>query len=205
MRRATLALTAVLAISMIIGCSGVPTWVKEGSGAFPGDRGNAVYGVGVAAPDPNPQLQRDMARMNARVEVARSTRVYAAELMKQFAQKHRDWFDQEKAGSVEFFQQAAKQVTEATLLGSQEISTWIDEGGKRSPQGTLYVLMVLPLDNTFFNGAQKQYENAVRRHQAQVLKKEADAVLQELNVELQNVRQDPFGLTGLTYPGPEEE
>ena len=196
MRRVALALTLVFAVSLMVGCTSVPEWVDKGSGAFPGDRGNAIYGVGVAASDPNPQLQRDMGRMNARTELARSTQAYVAELTKQFAQKHRDWFDEEHASSVEFFQQAAKQVTEATLRGSQEVNTWFDKGGDRGGKGSLYVLMMLPLDNKFFELAMEQYDAVIRRQQAALLKKEANELLGELNVELENARQAPFALTG---------
>ena len=194
--------SAVLAVIMLAGCASGPgpEWVRKGSGAFPGDRGNAIYGVGLAAKDPNPRLQRDKARMGARAELARTGKVYVAELIKDFMQQHRDWFDQEYASSVEFYQQAGKAVTEATLYGSQEIDSWFDRDGDYMHAGTLYVLMILPLDNEFFDVAQKQYESLIRRHQAQLLKKEADAALKELDEELKKARQDPFGLTGPIYP-----
>ncbi len=179
----------------------VPNWVTKGSGAFPGDRGKAIYGVGVASPDPNLGLQRNMARFNARIELARSEKAYVAELIKSFVQKHQDYFDEEYASSVQFYQQAGKQVTEATRYGGQEIDGWLDKGGDLGPKGTRYVLMMLPLNNEFFDVAQKQFESLIRRYEAQLLKKELDGVLKELDRELQHARQDPFALTGPVFPG----
>jgi len=199
MRKVMLGL-AMLAVVALTGCSSVPDWVVKGSGAFPGDRGKAIYGVGVASEDPNPQLQRNIARLDARAELARSEKVYVAELLKQFVQKHQDWFDMDYASSVEFYQQAAKQVTESTLYGSQVIDTWHDEDGDYMKPGTLYLLMFLPLDNEFFDAAQKRYESLIRQHQAKLLKKEANEALKELDEELKKLREDPFGLTGPLLP-----
>lgn len=201
MRKTAMVLAVVLAVVMMVGCSSVPEWVQKGSGAFPGDRGKACYGVGLAGPDLNPRLQRDQGRANARMELARSIKLYAAELIKDFMQKHKDWVDPKDAGSIEFYQEASKQVTEATLYGSQEINTWYDSGGKRGVKGTLYVLMVLPLDNQFFDAAQKKYDALMREYQARLFKNKTDQALKELDEELKKARQDPLGLTGpLTVP-----
>lgn len=201
MRKFAATLAVLFGVSMLLGCSSVPDWVTKGSGAFPGDRGKAIYGVGIASPDPNPGLQRNMARTGARAELARSKKAYVAELIKHFIQKHQDYFDEEYASSVDFYQQAAKQVTEATLYDSVEINTWFDKGGDMGPKGTLYVLVMQPLDNQFLDVAQKQYESLIRRYKAQLLKQEADAALKELDAELQKARVDPLGLTGPVYPG----
>ena len=194
MRKAVLVFGAALIVGVMAGCASSPEWVRKGSGAFPGEQGKAVYGVGVAARDRNQRLQRDMARANARTELARSKEVYAAELIKDFMQKHADWFDLKAASSVEFYSQAGKQVTEATLYGSREVDTWIDD------DGTLYLLMMMRLDDKFFDVAQKRYEDLIRRYKARLIKKEADQALKELDEELKKARRDPFGLTGEVFP-----
>ena len=66
MRRARIVLALIVAVALS-GCAGqVPKWVQKGSGAFPGEQGKAIYGVGIAPYDPNSMLQRDVGRMNAR-------------------------------------------------------------------------------------------------------------------------------------------
>ena len=204
MRRAAIVLALVAAVALA-GCAGqVPRWVKKGSGAFPGEQGKAIYGVGIAPYDPNPMLQRDMGRVSARSEVARTEKAYVAELIKNFLQKHEDYFEPKGARSVQFYSQAGKQVTEATLYGSTEIDTWYDRNGAYMEKGTLYVLMVLPLDNRFFTQAQKEYEALLRRYQAELVKKDADEAFKQLDEELKKIREDPLRLTGSVYAEPEE-
>jgi len=205
MRKAALVLAIVVAAGMMAGCTSVPEWVAKGSGAFPGDRGSAIYAVGIGAPDPNPSMRRNMARADARAELSRTSKAYVAELTKNFMQKHTDYYDMEGASSIQFFSQAGKQVTDATIRGSQEIDSWVDTGGKLGTKGTLYLLMILPLDNPFFDQAKQQYDALIRQYKAKVLKVEADQALKELDAELEKARQEPFGLTGPVMPPPPTE
>ncbi len=201
MRKFATTLAVLFGVSMLVGCSSVPDWVTKGSGAYAGDRGKAIYGVGIAPSDPNTSLQHNMAKFDARAELARSKRAYVAELIKSFVQKHQDYYDEEGASSVQFYQQAGKQVTDATLYDTQVIDTWFDKGGDLGAKGTLYVLVVHPVDSDLLNETQKQYESLIRRYKAEVIKRDADAALEELKVELENARQAPFALTGPVFPG----
>ena len=81
MRGVVMAAT-VLILGMAVGCGSVPEWVQKGSAAYDGQEGNAFYGVGLAAPSPNQQVQHDVAKMNGRVEIARTQQAYVAELLK---------------------------------------------------------------------------------------------------------------------------
>ena len=202
MRKFAATLAVLYGVSMLVGCSSVPDWVTKGSGAFPGDRGKAIYGVGIASSDPSTSTQHTMAEADARFKLARSKSAYIAELIKSFVQKHQDYYDEEGASSVQFFQQAGKQVAQATLYDTHVIDSWFDKGGDLGAKGTLYVLMMNPVDSDLFNETQKQYESLIRRYKAQVIKKDADAALNELKAELQNAREAPFGLTGPVFPGP---
>ena len=203
MRVAAIAAT-VLVLGMAVGCGSVPEWVQKGSGAFDGQEGNAFYGVGLAAPSPNQQVQHDVAKMNGRVEIARTQQVYVAELLKLFVREHHDFFDDEYASSVQLYEQAARQVTEATIIGSEMVDSWRDRHGAHGRKGTLYVLMAVRADDKFFDAARRQYAAVMRQHQARLLKKEADAAFIELDKELEKARNNPFGILGPGTPEPEE-
>ena len=201
MRRTAMMVVTLVALGVFAGCAAsVPEWVDKAAGAYPGDQGSVIYGVGVASADPNPQAERDMAKLNGREEIARVTKVYVAELTKHFVQTHKDSYNEESASSVQFYQQVAKQVTDATLYGSMQVNSWKDMNGQRGAKGGLYVLMMLPLNNKFFDEVQNKYKDALRQYQAQILKVQADQALKDLDAELAKVRQDPLGIEGMALP-----
>jgi hypothetical protein len=173
--------------------------MKE-SGAYSGEYGKAIYAVGVGNPGPDVRMQRTGARIDARAELARQQETYVAELLKMFAQQHRDWFDQEYAGSIEFFSQAAKQVTDATLSGSVPVEWWLDRKGKYGPKGTMYVLMMRRLDDEFFNAAQERAKRLMRQYQEKLIKIKADNAFKELEKELEKARQNPLDVFNVPAP-----
>jgi len=193
MRRTSQLLTTLAAVVVLTGCAGVPNWVEKEAGAFSGEWGDAIYAVGIAAPDPNPQAQRALAKLNARTEISRIQQIYVAELLKSFVRAHKDYFNIDTASSVQLFEQAGRQVTESTQFGSRVIDTWVDKSGAIGPKDTLYVLMKLDLNGEFFTAAQEQYKAAIREHQAKVLKVEAAKAFEELDKELEKARKSPFG------------
>ena len=200
MRRAAVVAALGIIVGTLVGCAGSPEWVRKGHGAFEGKDPNSFYAVGVAAPSPNQQVQSDMAKANGRAELARSQQVYVADLIKQFVREHRDFFDEEYASSVQFYQQVGRQVTETTLIGSRMVDSWRDRYGKMGRKGTLYVLMAVRADDEFFDAVRGRYAALVREHQARLLKKEADAALEELDKELEKARRSPLGPLGGLAP-----
>lgn len=192
-RDAAFAFAGLLAISIMTGCRGVPGWVVRGSDAFSGDQGNAIYAVGAAAQETDSELQGAIARMNARAALAGIEREYVATLLRQFVENHEEWFDREYAATVKLYQQACEQVIDATRLDTTEVTTWLDKGGSHTEKGTLYALIILPLDDDFFDAVQQTYEGLIRSHTDKLLKAEPDAVFEELDAELKRVREDPLG------------
>jgi len=188
-----------LALVALAGCASagkVPEWVVKGSGAYPGDKGDAVYAVGIAAPDPDISAQTDKALNDGLSELARIMNVYVAELAKHFVRTHQGFFrhDETHASSVDFFQQAGKQVTGATLRNSSRIDSWVDINGLRGSysRDAMYVLMMLPLDGEFYDIAQEQYKAVLRQHEAALLKVQTEEALKALDEELEKARKSPF-------------
>jgi len=163
-----------------------PDWVKRGNGAFPGDRGKAIYGVGIASKDPNKALQRQMARQRGRQELASTLNTYVAGMMKDFMQTAKDYNDPSADSSIEFVQNVSKSVTDASLFFSQEINSWKD-----TSDDTLYVLMMVPLDEVLEQSKQKAQEVAklAREKQADAFKGKTDEALKLLDAEIDKRRK----------------
>ena len=195
MRRAAIAFAGMLAVSIMAGCANVPGWVVRGSEACSGGEGNAIYAVGAAAQEADPEFQGAVARMNARAALVRIERGYVQDLLRQFVENHEQYFDQEYAASIKLYEQAGDKVIDATRLSMREVATWLDDDGRHMEKGQLYALIILPLDDSFFDAVQQEYEGLIRGHKDKLLKAELDAVLKELDAELKKVRGDPLGAT----------
>jgi hypothetical protein len=191
MRRAAIAFAGILAVSIMAGCAGVPGWVVEGSGLRSGEA-SAIYGVGAAAPEADPEFQVSVARMNARVALVRIERGYVQDLLERFVEDHEQCFDREYAASVRLYEEAGNKVIDATRLGMEEMATWLDDDGRHMERGQLYALIVLPLDDTFFDAVQQEFKGLIRGYGAKLLTEELDTVLTRLDEALKHRRQDPL-------------
>jgi hypothetical protein len=159
--------------------SGAPGWVSRGSGEFPGDRGRALYAVGMAGYDPNPRMQDLVAKNTGRTEMARQMETYVANLIKDFMQSHKDFADPSSASSIQFVQSVSKSVTEATLRGSKMVDSWRDPESK-----TLYVLMRMDLKDMMAD-VQSTAQKKAREQQANLFKAKTDEALKALDAELE--------------------
>jgi len=203
MRRAAVAFAGILAVSIMAGCAGVPGWVVEGSGLRSGED-NAIYGVGAAAPEADPEFQVSVAKMNARGALVRIERGYVQDLLGRFVEDREQCFDREYAASVRLYEEAGNKVIDATRLGMEEMATWLDVDGRHMERGQLYALIVLPLDDSFFDAVQWEFEGLIRGYGDKLLTGDLDAVLMQLDEELKRLRQDPFA-EPLVPPGQETE
>ncbi|MFH1824525.1 MAG: hypothetical protein ABH873_04795 [Candidatus Firestonebacteria bacterium] len=173
-------------IVIFFGCAGVavkPDWVKKGSGAFPGDPSPKIYGVGVAGLDPNPAVSKEQSSTRARVEIAKTLSISVQNLVKDFMETHKDWFNlSDTAGSDEFFSSVTKTVTDQILIGSKQVDSFEDTI-------SLYVLYSVDLGNDFFNTYKQSLKRLISdKHRAVVVEKVNEAT-QELDKEVDKQRQ----------------
>ncbi len=191
MRRITKIVTGLSVLAFLAACGGgvkPPEWVTKGSGAFPGDQGAVLYGVGVASKSPNIALQRKIADNRARQELAAQISTYVATFMKDFMEQHKDYFNPDAAGSDELVQFVSKSVSEATLVGSQIVDRWTDPR-----DGTLYSLAVLRVDDVL-NQIKEKTKQAIRAQHRAVVVEKANELVKELDKAVEQKRQYESGV-----------
>jgi len=154
----------------IIDNTKAPIWVCS-----PQDTENFLVAVGSAKPNSAKdfQFQKEEAIAAARDELARKISVKVKNMFKQFRQTT-------GSGKNQVFdkvsQSVSKQLANTVLIGSKQLNIWI------SPEGTLFVLIGLPLNeqlrNNVKNLVNSSFKNLDAKHQ-QALAKEAQKELDE--------------------------
>ncbi len=179
MRKLLIPLTAII----ILACAGggkekMPDWVKRGPGAFPGDEGKYIYGVGVADWAGSVAMTYEKANHRARVELARAIKTYVAAMVKDFMESYPEYFtDEAKVHTSEYTMKISKEISEATLRGAVIIDHWPDEPKPGKP---LYALARVEK-----GGGVDEW---IKKHiQGLILKAKAEAALEELDKELKKV------------------
>ncbi len=174
-----IALFLLLAV-FTIACSGSPKWIISQGAAFEDSGISALYGVGMARKSNNLSLARQKAEARARTELAKQIQTWSSSFIKDFASEHKDFMAQDGGeSSTEFYESVAKNVAEATLNGSMIIDSY------DADDGYWYSLAKLPLDNRFMQSYKAKTETLLRESQSEALKSKADAMLLELDKELQ--------------------
>lgn len=163
--------------------SDTPDWVIKGGGAFKSEKGTALYGVGINTFDPNPAMHRQTADARARQDLAKIIDTYVGSLMKDFMQSHKDFQNPEASSSVQFVSVVSKNVTDATLSGSQIIDHWTDK------DGNMYALAHLSFDKLAEMIKAKTAQ--IAKQQAAFLENKTKEAMEELNKELDKKRQTP--------------
>lgn len=170
------------AFMFFVGCGKkAPDWVQKGAGAF--DDKTKLYGVGAAGITPDEFLTRRKCDMRARTELARVLNTYIASLMTDFVEHNKDYFNQDAEGLDEFNSYVAKEVSEATLVGSQVIDRYVDDDKK-----VMYCLAVLDVDNVI-NNIKEKIRQAVREQHRAIVKERSDEMLKKLDEELEKKRK----------------
>ncbi|MBS3763879.1 MAG: hypothetical protein KGZ25_11325 [Planctomycetes bacterium] len=182
----------LLAIAIITGCSGTPPqWVEAGSGPAEKKWGKAIYGIGVAAPTPDPEDQLNIAKLSAKTEIARAEKDYIAGFAKDVMKKHPDSFNAKAASSVKLPEKVAQQIADATYFDTEVVNKWRDGGGKLAQKGSLYILMKVDLDDEFFDLLEVTLKGLLQKHQSKVLKGKAEKAFAELKKEIVKLRMAP--------------
>ncbi len=185
-----LAILAITSLVFVLSCGGktpvkpgAPEWVTKGSGAFPGDQGVIMYGVGVTGKSPNIAMMREKSHNRARADISKAMETYIASFIKDFMQEHMDYMDPDSSGSQEFTSAVSKSVTEATLVGAEIVDHWTDS------DGNMYSLCKMPLDSSFLKAFSNKAAEALRERKAQMLESKANQMLEDLDKELEKKTQ----------------
>ena len=161
--------------------AGGPEWITKGGAAFNGEK-HVFYGVGNAAGIQNAALRRRSAEAAARRFLAENFQVYVAALNKQYLAETTAG-DMQRASVEQHIEDVMKQVTDATLVGTQIIEYW--EHPKRNEA---YALVRLDLEE--FLEAMQKYGSATDQFKElddtmrEFIRKNAGKAHEELNKEL---------------------
>jgi hypothetical protein len=116
-----------------------PKWIRNGCGAFFGEKKNLICGVGVVAGMTNPGLARSAAEGRGRTELARSLRVRVKSMLKDY-QAATQGGAGNKLNSEQHLEDTSKQITDMTLSGTRLADSWV------SSRDTFYALVVLDVE-----------------------------------------------------------
>ena len=160
---------------------GGPEWITKGGVAFNGEK-HVFYGVGNAAGIQNPALRRRSAEAAARRFLAENFQVYVAALNKQYLAETTAG-DMERSSVEQHVEDVMKQVTDATLVGTQIIDYW-----EHPDRNESYALVRLDLEE--FLEAMQKYGSATGQFKdldatmREFVRKNARKAHEELNKEL---------------------
>lgn len=130
-----------------------PDWVTRSCSAWWGDDDGArVCGVGSMGGTRNVSLARATAAARGRTEIARTLQVKVRAMLKDYEATTTGGEDYAVAAADEqHVVDVSRQITDFTLAGTESNDSWI------SPNGTLYMLMVLDLEK--FQSSVSQMSN----------------------------------------------
>ena len=99
-------------------------WVKRGSGAFSGDRGKILHGVGSASGFRNPSMLRTTAETKARVELATVLEIYVQGLVEVYVSETVGGSNLDRSSTEQHAMDVMSTVTDKILIGSQIVDHW---------------------------------------------------------------------------------
>ena len=146
-----------------------PKWVCTGGSNFEG----GIAALGIAPPQPDPDMQMEEAMASARDKLARRIEVKVKNMFKKFRATTGIGKDMTMDRAVE---DVSKQLSHATLRGSKLINSW------ESPKGNLYVLVGMPDVQKIQQEVKQAAKTSLKNNQAlwqKFLAKKADKELDE--------------------------
>jgi len=190
-------------LAFAVGCGGAPVkveapkvvkpdWIMKGNGAFPGDAGTVIYGVGVVSMDPNPALTRKAADNRARQEVAETMKTEVASMMKDFMESHKDYFQPDAAGSDELISAVSKSVSQAVLINCKIVDRFED-----AEANTFYALARIDMNSNVYDQYKENVKKAIREQHRAVVKERADEALGSLDAEIEKQRSREKEILGV--------
>lgn len=164
--------------------TGGPVWIDQPQSQFDDGSEVWIYAVGQAVHDPNRAAQANKAKQRARTDIARTLQVSVQSMAEDYQNTNRDFYDMDGASSVEYYEEISRQVTDVTLSGSRVIDSWRDPSN-----GDYYVLLGMPLDNSFFDAYMKSSEEAYARWaQREMIKAQKEEYSDKLDAQLDKAK-----------------
>lgn len=162
--------------------AGTPEWVYKKGATFSGER-RVFHGVGSAAGIVNPALMRRAAEGQARADIARTFKIYVANLQKQY-QASTMGGSANNVSEEQHVQDVLKTLTEQTLMGTTIVEYWENPSRNES-----YALARLDMQQfldamgsiTAATSQYKELDNKMRDFIRENANKAHDELNQELN------------------------
>ena len=189
MIRFFIAATALAAVVATAGCgakevtpdeqlpndfAGAPEWVLQGCGAYWGDDGARVCGVGDARIGSSMSIARTKAGARARAEISRTLESKVKNMIKDFQEQITDG-DSEM--TAEQFSTTTVTLSKATLNGTAQKATWISNNGQ--------IYMLFALDVESFNNSIRDMD-AMSNQLRSFIEARARKSFQELDEEMED-------------------
>lgn len=154
-----------------------PSWVRQGcTGYWESEKDRKICGVGSVGSTRNAGLARSGAISRARTEIARTLSVQVEAMVKDYQATTTGG---ERFGAAaaddQHLEDVSRQITEATLSGTQLIDSWI------SSSGTFYALVALDVEQ--FKGAVAQMKSLSESVRTAVIER-ADKAFEDLDRQL---------------------
>lgn len=160
-----------------------PSWVRQGcTGYWEKESERKICGVGSVGSTRNAGLARSGAISRARTEIARTLNVEVEAMVKDYQATTTGG---ERFGSAaaddQHLEDVSRQITEATLSGTQLVDSWISESG------TFYALVALDIEQ--FKGAVAQMKNLAESVRTAVIQR-ADRAFEDLDRQIEKRHEE---------------
>jgi len=161
---------------------GAPKWVFDGCGAFWDKKEEKkICGVGSIGGTANASIARTTAVSRGRTEIARSLQTQVQAMVKDYQATTTGGQNFGTAASDEqHVEDVAKQITDLSLSGTEQVASWI------SPNGTFYALVVL--DVAKFKDSVSKMQNLSEAVRQAVIQR-ADKAFDDLDKSVQQNRE----------------
>ncbi len=189
MIRFFIAATALAAVVATAGCgakevtpdeqlpndfAGAPEWVLQGCGAYWGDDGARVCGVGDARIGSSMSIARTKAGARARAEISRTLESKVKNMIKDYQEQITDG---ESEMTAEQFSTTTVTLSKATLNGTAQKATWVSNNGQ--------IYMLFALDVESFNNSISEMD-AMSNRLRSFIESRARKSFQELDEEMED-------------------
>ncbi len=154
--------------------AGAPEWVLQGCGAYWGDDGARVCGVGDARIGSSMSIARTKAGARARAEISRTLESKVKNMIKDYQEQITDG---ESEMTAEQFSTTTVTLSKATLNGTAQKATWVSNNGQ--------IYMLFALDVESFNNSISEMD-AMSNRLRSFIESRARKSFQELDEEMED-------------------
>lgn len=159
---------------------GAPDWAEKAGGAFGGEKGKVVYGVGIASNISNTALLRSASDNRARNEIAKTMQVKSESLMKDYMASTVAG-DPDAKSEEQHVEQAVKTISSMALSGAEIVDHW-----QHPDTGDMYALARLDFQQ-FADGIGKAKELSAKVRD--YIRQNADKLQGDLDKEVEKMKE----------------